>query len=273
MNLNDEMVEMMKFYEFYKKIKASEEKDKLTNKNSELFHKTEEAIHKSREVELNSDNKKVNSSNKTEGANTKDKKRLKKNHMATRPLDRNEYEEIIKLCNSGFKYIDKNTGKERTFRKNTSLAFAFVLQATLGFRASDIVNLKVRDFSRNKFSVQEIKTGKWQNREINDHMYQKILEYSIENNLDKDDYIYPNKIRNMQQQLKIITDYLGYKNIGTHSFRKLFAHTIYEESNHDIELVRHVLNHGDIRTTMRYLGVSQKRVKEVIDKIDFSYIL
>ena len=40
MNLNDEMVEMMKFYEFYKKIKASEEKDKLTNKNSELFHKT-----------------------------------------------------------------------------------------------------------------------------------------------------------------------------------------------------------------------------------------
>ena len=44
MNLNDEMVEMMKFYEFYKKIKAIEEKDKLTNKNSELFHKTEEAI-------------------------------------------------------------------------------------------------------------------------------------------------------------------------------------------------------------------------------------
>ena len=204
MDLNDEMVEMMKFYEFYKKIKASEEKDKLTNKNNELF---------------------------------------------------------------------KKTGREKTFRKNPSLAFALVLQATLGFRASDIVNLKVSDFSRNKFSVQEIKTGKWQNREINDHMYQKILEYSIENNLDKDDYIYPNKIRNMQQQLKIITDYLGYKNIGTHSFRKLFAHTIYEESNHDIELVRHVLNHGDIRTTMRYLGVSQKRVKEVIDKIDFSYIL
>ena len=44
----------------------------------------------------------------------------------------------------------------------------------------------------------------------------------------------------MQQQLKIITDYLGYKNIGTHSFRKLFAHTLYEESGHDIELVRHV---------------------------------
>ena len=74
-------------------------------------------------------------------------------------------------------YNSNKNSDERTFRKNTSLAFAFVLQATLGFRASDIVNLRVRDFSRNKFSVQEIKTGKWQNREINDHMYQKILEY------------------------------------------------------------------------------------------------
>ena len=78
MNLNDEMVEMMKFYEFYKKIKASEEKDKLTNKNNEFFKKTEGAINKSEEVELNSYSEKINPSNKTEGANTKDKKRLKK---------------------------------------------------------------------------------------------------------------------------------------------------------------------------------------------------
>ena len=91
--------------------------------------------------------------------------------------------------------------------------------------------------------------------------------------LDKDDFIYPNKVRNMQQQLKIITDYLGYKNIGTHSFRKLFAHTLYEESGHDIELVRHVLNHSDIKTTMRYLGVSMKKLKEMSSKIDFSYAL
>ena len=143
----------------------------------------------------------------------------------------------------------------------------------MGFRASDIVNLKVSDFNRSKFAIKEIKTGKWQNRDLNDAMYNKLLEYAVNNNLDKDDFIYPNKIRNMQQQLKIITDYLGYKNIGTHSFRKLFAHTLYEESGHDIELVRHVLNHSDIKTTMRYLGVSMKKLKEMSNKIDFSYAL
>lgn len=54
MDLNDEMVEMMKFYEFYKKIKASEEKDKLTNKNNELFKKTfEETGIKINKLKLN----------------------------------------------------------------------------------------------------------------------------------------------------------------------------------------------------------------------------
>ena len=44
MDLNDEMVEMMKFYEFYKKMKASEEKDEFTKKINELSNaKTEGA--------------------------------------------------------------------------------------------------------------------------------------------------------------------------------------------------------------------------------------
>ena len=135
------------------------------------------------------------------------------------------------------------------------------------------MNLKVEDFTDGKFSIREIKTGKWQNRNLGESMYNKILEYAMENKLSKTDFIYPNKVRNMQQQLKIITDYLDYKNIGTHSFRKLFAHTLYEESGYDIELVRHALNHSDIKTTMRYLGVSMTKLKEMTTKIDFSYML
>lgn len=269
MEFNEEMLEMMKFYEFYKKMKASENNNKLTNNFQEFYTKTEGA---------NSDFEKkqreqTKISKNIESHNEISSEIKKKNYKTTRPLETNEYEEIIKLCKSGFEYIDKKSGKIKKFRSNPSLAFALALQATLGFRASDIVNLKVEDFNRSKFAIKEIKTGKWQNRDLNDQMYNKLLEYVVENNLDKNDFIYPNKVRNMQQQLKIITDYLGYKNIGTHSFRKLFAHTLYEESSYDIELVRHVLNHSDIKTTMRYLGVSMKKLKEVTTKIDFSYAL
>lgn len=269
MEFNEEMLEMMKFYEFYKKMKASENNNKLTDNSQEFYTKTEGANNnlekKQREqIKLNE-----NVENHEEIASES----KRRNYKTTRPLETNEYEEIINLCKLGFEYVDKKSGRIKKFRSNPSLAFALALQATLGFRASDIVNLKVDDFNRSKFAIKEIKTGKWQNRDLNQQMYNKLLEYVVENNLDKNDFIYPNKVRNMQQQLKIITDYLGYKNIGTHSFRKLFAHTLYEESGYDIELVRHVLNHSDIKTTMRYLGVSMKKLKEVTTKIDFSYAL
>ncbi len=267
--MNDEMLEMMKFYEFYKQMKASGINLELTTNLLENNNKTEGAIHiQNNKLKKEGNNKSQLSHNSSEKTKSK-----KKTHRATRPLDKDEYETIIKHCKDGFYYNDESTGKKRCFRPNPSLAFALALQATLGFRGSDIVNLKVGDFDRSKFSIKEIKTGKWQNRDLNEQMYNKLLAFAYENNLNKDDYIYPNKIRNMQQQLKIITDYLGYKNIGTHSFRKLFAHTLYEESGHDIELVRYVLNHSDIKTTMRYLGVSMKKLKELSDSIDFSYAL
>lgn len=270
MNLNDEMLEMMKFYEFYKQMKANEKNNEFTKKTDENFNEIEGANNISKKIASKTEGAILNSKKLDENLKEEGKK---KNYKATRPLEVEEYETIIKLCKEGFKYYDKNTGREKKFRPNPPLAFALALQATLGFRASDIVNLKVSDFNRSKFAIKEIKTGKWQNRDLNDTMYNKLLEYVVTNNLDKDDFIYPNKVRNMQQQLKIITDYLGYKNIGTHSFRKLFAHTLYEESGHDIELVRHVLNHSDIKTTMRYLGVSMKKLKEMSSKIDFSYAL
>lgn len=269
MELNDEMLEMMKFYEFYKKMRASENNTKLTTDFQDFHTKTEGA---SSNLEKKQREQK-NIANNAENHDRSYSESKKKNYKATRPLEINEYEEIIKLCKSGFEYIDKKTGNIKKFRPNPPLTFALALQATLGFRASDIVNLKVEDFNRSKFAIKEIKTGKWQNRDLNEQMYSKLLEYIVDNNLDKEDFIYPNKVRNMQQQLKIITDYLGYKNIGTHSFRKLFAHTLYEESGYDIELVRHVLNHSDIKTTMRYLGVSMKKLKDVTTKIDFSYAL
>ena len=270
--MNDEMLEMMKFYEFYKQMKASGMDLELTTKIIENSKKTEGAVKVYKNGSKKEDDiHKINRGSKKNDSISATTK--KKDYRATRPLDKEEYETIIKYCKEGFHYNDKSTGKERYFRPNPSLAFALALQATLGFRGSDIVNLKVGDFDRSKFSIKEIKTGKWQNRDLNEQMYNKLLAYAYENKLNKEDFIYPNKIRNMQQQLKIITDFLGYKNIGTHSFRKLFAHTLYEESGHDIELVRYVLNHSDIKTTMRYLGVSMKKLKELSDTIDFSYAL
>ena len=113
MDLNDEMLEMMKFYKFYKKMRAYEEKNEFTEKMQEIDIKTEGANEISKKTPP-----------KTEGAilnNKKDHKNdeitkeegKKEDYKATRPLEVEEYEQIIKLCKEGFTYTDKKTGREK----------------------------------------------------------------------------------------------------------------------------------------------------------------
>ena len=80
--MNDEMIEMMKFYEFYKKMKALEESEELTLKKTENSLKTEGAKNDSN---IGS----VFDNIKTEGGTKVSKK---KNYRATRPLEIDEYE-------------------------------------------------------------------------------------------------------------------------------------------------------------------------------------
>jgi len=76
-------------------------------------------------------------------------------------------------------------------------------------------------------------------------------------------------VRSVQRQLKIITDYLGLDNISTHSFRKMFATTVYESNDHNIELVKELLNHSSIATTQRYVRVSQEAINKASAGVNF----
>ena len=74
-------------------------------------------------------------------------------------------------------------------------------------------------------------------------------------------------IRQIQQHLKYIVEYLEYSpNISTHSFRKFYASSIYDENNHDIELVRELLQHSSTATTRRYIKRSSAQLEDAIQK-------
>lgn len=79
-------------------------------------------------------------------------------------------------------------------------------------------------------------------------------------------------IRSIQKQVDIITKYLGLSNISSHSFRKLFGVTVYNQTNCNIELLKELFNYSDISTTQRYIKVSKKKIDEVISRIDFTDI-
>jgi site-specific recombinase XerD len=76
-------------------------------------------------------------------------------------------------------------------------------------------------------------------------------------------------VRAVQKQLKIVTDYFGLDNISTHSFRKMYATTVYEDNGHNLELVKELLNHTSIATTQRYIRVSQQAIDKASARVNF----
>lgn len=186
--------------------------------------------------------------------------------MKTRPLEFEEYKNIINLMKNGFTYEVNN--KKRIFKPNLRIALILQLQASIGLRIGDVLNLKLSNFKNGKLEIQEQKTGKLQYRNINASVVGAVYQYAMEQNIT-DGYLFNIGIRAVQKQLKIVVDYLGLENIGTHSFRKMYAVTTYENNNHNLELVRELLNHANISTTQRYIRVSQKDIDKASEDINF----
>lgn len=189
--------------------------------------------------------------------------------VKTRPITVQEYNDIInKLCTTfNYQVVDKNGEiKEKLFRASYKVAFALELQANLGLRIGDILNLKLDDFipdglGNYKIYIKEQKTGKIKDVVINNNIYKEIKIYALENNIKNDERLIDMTVRNVQIQLKTICDVLGLKNVSTHSFRKFYAMRVFEDNNYNFEVVRALLNHSNVGITQKYLGVTTEEIE------------
>lgn len=184
--------------------------------------------------------------------------------MATRVLELSEYRQIIELFLSGFAAEGGNV-----FRPNPQIALALQLQASLGLRIGDVLNLRVSNFRNGKLEIKEDKTDKLQYRDINGNVSGYVKDYAIENKLSQTDKLFSVGVRAVQKQLKIVADYLMLENVSTHSFRKMYATAVYEQNGNNLELVKELLNHTSIATTQRYIRVSQQAINKASANVDF----
>lgn len=189
----------------------------------------------------------------------------------TRAITEAEYNEIIRVMREG---------RPGYFKPNEKAAMALVLEANLGIRISDITGLPaggdyyetpglrlcniIRDGDRWRLSITEQKTGKPRYFTVPDDIRAYIVDYCYQNGIGRDEPIVGIKRRSVQDALKKVTTYLGLDRVGTHSFRKYFATKIYENSGHDVALVKEILQHTSLETTQRYLRVSSERVDEAL---------
>ncbi len=181
----------------------------------------------------------------------------------TRACNEESYRKIVELARSG--YISNGV----YHRPNEQLATILVLEANLGCRIGDIVNLTtdsiIKDGDFWKLNIVEEKTGKKRCF---------IVPQEIKDFIDKwcdDEGIYQGKLfkigkKCVWKHMKEITDYLELKETGTHSLRKFRANVLYEESGHDIELVCNFLNHSSVNVTRSYIRRSDEQMEKAISK-------
>ena len=155
------------------------------------------------------------------------------------------------------------------FRPNERVATALVLEGNLGLRISDIVKLRpcdiVNDGGRYRLSIVEQKTGKQRVFTVPLVIQQYIENYCLRHGIGHTDLIFPITTREVQKVLARVCDYLGYKGISTHSFRKWYATEIYKNNGYDIALVQRLLQHSSAAVTQRYIGIEPQRIEKAIE--------
>lgn len=181
-----------------------------------------------------------------------------KESRATVALTQEQYSDIITMMHTG----------GHGFRSNPRIAAALQLEANLGLRMGDILQLRlvdiVKDGGRYRLNITEEKTGKKRAFTVPAQVYAFILEYANENGIGKTDRLFPLTIRAVQKYLATVCKYLELENVSTHSFRKFFASNIYNNSGHNIALVQTILQHSSPTITRRYLSVSTDEIEQAL---------
>ena len=173
-------------------------------------------------------------------------------------LTREQYQEIIETMQEG----------GNGFRANPRVAAALQLEANLGMRIGDILQLRlvdiIRDAGRYRLNIIEEKTGKRRTFTVPAEIYGFLRDFADANGIAKDQRLFPLTVRAVQKHLKVVCDYLELENVSTHSFRKFFATDIYRATGNDLVLVSKLLQHSSPSITRRYIGISEESMEKAI---------
>jgi integrase len=172
--------------------------------------------------------------------------------------------------------------------KNERNYMLFLIGISTGYRAGDLVKLKVRDIKDalregyfiilegKKVNSKNIKKENMKPREVPvPDKLRKILKDYIKN---KKDYEYlfqsrkgsnsPIKVSRVSAILDEAGKNFGLTNITAHSMRKTYAYKIYIESDKNIDAVKEMLGHASREITQRYLGLDRELFDQYSSKLN-----
>ena len=184
--------------------------------------------------------------------------------FTTIALEEADYRKIILLLRTGYEFDGVK------HRPNDQIATILVLQANLGCRIGDIMNLTtdsiIKDGSIHRFNIVEQKTGKKRTFIVPQPIIAFIEDYKRCNGITEGK-LFDIKSPAVWKQLRAVTGYIGIENVSAHSFRKKFACDLYERTNHDIMAVCQALQHSKTQTTQTYIKRSDAQMENALNQI------
>lgn len=181
-------------------------------------------------------------------------------------LTDDQYKRSIELLRHGFVLDGK------AVKPNERIAAIAVVQASLGLRLGDVLQLKmssfVKDGGRWRLGIKEQKTGKVREFTVPVEVYSFIQNYAVHRGIARDARLFDITERQVERHLNKVFAKMGLnlRQYGSHSVRKYFSTKVYLENDCNIELVRVLLQHSSVQTTQRYLSIGTKQVEDALAK-------
>lgn len=164
----------------------------------------------------------------------------------------------------------------------------FVIGISTGYRAGDLVKLKVRDIKaaleNGYFEIMESKKLNSRNIKKENIRPRKvkiiskvstILKQYIKNKKDYE-YLFKSRkgsnkhitVSHVSRILRRAGDALDLDHITAHSMRKTYAYSIYLKSKGNITLVQEMLGHSSAEITKRYIGLDRETYDKYTDDLN-----
>ncbi len=152
----------------------------------------------------------------------------------------------------------------------------FVMGINNGLRACDLLNLKVGQVRGLKaggsITIKESKTGKENVLVINKTVHKVLQDYINKASPTDEDYLFPSRKgkKPLQSQAvqKLVKKWTGTFNMkgnfGAHTLRKTFGYIQRTVYGVGFEILCKRYNHSSPAITMRYLGIEDKEVHNIL---------
>ena len=157
----------------------------------------------------------------------------------------------------------------------------FIIGINVGLRVSDLLQLKVFDvLNRANIVITEKKTKKVKKFYVNETVNQLVEAFvKSENITDAEAYLFESRkggpisriqayriLNSAFEEVGLVSrncnGILTEGQMGTHTMRKTFGYHAYKNGV-SIELLMDIMNHSSVTQTLKYIGITEQKKKEV----------